>query len=80
MHVTVTPLIFLVRQADSSEYAKEKGFSFRETSARTSENVQSLFEDLAAQIYQEFGNRIERKTIKLGQTSPYKHKKSCCNI
>ena len=71
---------FLVRQADSSEYAKEKGFSFRETSARTSENVQSLFEDLATQMYHQVGNRIERKTIRLGQTSPIAHKKSCCNI
>ena len=76
----VTSLIFLVRQADSSEYAKEKGFSFRETSARTSENVQSLFDDLATQMYHQVGNRIERKTIRLGQKSPVAHNKLCCNI
>ena len=73
--------LILVEKTASSEYAKENGFSFRETSARTSENVQSLFEDLAAQMYQQFGNRSERQTIKLGQTSPLANsKKSCCNM
>ena len=65
---------------DSSKYAEENGFSFRETSARTSENVKSLFEDLAAQVYHQHGNRIERRTIRLGQTSPVENKILCCNI
>ena len=73
-------LNFLVDRNDSSKYAEENGFSFRETSARTSENVKSLFEDLAAQVYHQHGNRIERRTIRLGQTSPVENKILCCNI
>ena len=74
-----TYLIFLVDYADSSEYAKENGLSFMETSARTSENVQNLFKELALQMYRLHGNVVERKTIRLGQKTPNKKKKSCCN-
>ena len=75
-------LNFLVDHNDSSKYAEENGFSFRETSSRTSENVKSLLEDLAAQVYHhhQHGNRKERRTIRLGQTSPVENKILCCNI
>ena len=72
-------LNFLVERIDSSKYATENGFSFRETSARTSENVMSLFEDLAAQVYHQHGKRKPRKSIRLGQTSPAENTKLCCN-
>ena len=73
-------LNFLVERNDSSRYAKENGFSFRETSARTSENVTSLFEDLAVQVYHQHGNRKGRKSIRLGQTSSVENTKLCCNM
>lgn len=59
--VTEEPDKRAVPQADAEAYAKEAGLLFFETSAKTAENVQTLFERIADKLPKDQGNERQRR-------------------
>lgn len=64
--VTDDPDKRAVAHADADAYAKEAGLLFFETSAKTAENVQTLFEKIADKLPKDQGNDRRRQ----GQALP----------
>ena len=65
---------------EGENYAKNKGYHFYETSAKTGQNIQEAFNDIFEQLYQNFEGEITgKKPVNAGtQINKHKGKKGKC--
>ena len=71
---------------EAKSFAEENQFSFIETSALDSFNVDEAFQNISTEIYKNTcqkqlleAEQVKRMNIELTETKPKKSKKKCCN-
>ena len=72
-----------VTYEEGENYAKNLGYHFYETSAKTGENVKEAFEDIFEQLYKIYEEEIEgskefKKSETISLNSKHYKKKKCC--
>ena len=72
-----------VTYEEGENYAKNLGYHFYETSAKTGENVKEAFEDIFEQLYKIYEEEIEgskefKKSETISLNSKHHKKKNCC--
>ena len=72
-----------VTYEEGENYAKNLGYHFYETSAKTGENVKEAFEDIFEQLYKIYEEEIEgskefKKSETISLNSKHDKKKKCC--
>ena len=72
-----------VTYEEGENYAKNLGYHFYETSAKTGENVKEAFEDIFEQLYKIYeeeieGNKEFKKSETISLNSKHDKKKKCC--
>ena len=72
-----------VTYEEGENYAKNLGYHFYETSAKTGENVKEAFDDIFEQLYKIYEEEIEgskefKKSETISLNSKHHKKKNCC--
>jgi small GTP-binding protein len=72
-----------VTYEEGENYAKNLGYHFYETSAKTGENVKEAFDDIFEQLYKIYeeeieGNKEFKKSETISLNSKHDKKKKCC--
>ena len=72
-----------VTYEEGENYAKNLGYHFYETSAKTGENVKEAFDDIFEQLYKIYEEEIEgskefKKSETISLNSKHHKKKKCC--
>ena len=72
-----------VTYEEGENYAKNLGYHFYETSAKTGENVKEAFDDIFEQLYKIYeeeieGNKEFKKSETISLNSKHHKKKNCC--
>ena len=75
---TKNDLVRTVDEESSKEFAEENGLTRISTSAKTNENIEELFQEMAERIYKEYTKTANSKQKKISLEAESKKKKYVC--